>query len=267
MIIDTHTHPLAGWKAKEADASIQNCGFEKAIAAASPLDHWGSALNKETSRLVDRHPTKLVGLVGIHPPDVEQSLRDIETYGKKGFKGIKLMPTAGYYPDDERFRKIFEEVNARKWMVLMHCGWCSKGVKEKDLPQSTRFSDPYHVEPLIRIFPDTDFILAHGGGRVFYPRAWELVSYHENVYVDTCPGQGPWALQNGVAWLGLLNWKRVLFGTDTLIGHPHSSQGFPQTVALIKGILRNIGCAEHTDAVMRDNAKRLLQKHGVQFEP
>ena len=262
-MIDAHTHALAGWTDEDAAHSMQICGFDKAILAAAMIDHWRSDLNEGCARMIEKFPGKLVGLVGIDPPNVDQSLRDIETYGSKGFVGVKLMPTTGYYPDDERCQPVFEEVNARKWIVLTHCGWASGGRKEKDLPQSTRFSDPYHIEPLARIFTDTDFILAHGGGRTFFPRAWELCHYHENVYIDTCPGQGPWALQHGGMWLELLKWDRVLFGTDMLLGSMEAAQKHYDAVQEIKSILREIGFAKHTHEVMHGNAEQLLRKHGV----
>jgi predicted TIM-barrel fold metal-dependent hydrolase len=262
-MIDVHTHAQQGWNLDTVGTDIETCGFEKAFLLASPIDHWGSDLNPGCAELVEAFPDKLLGLVGIHPPDIDQSLRDIETYGKKGFIGVKLMPTVGYYPDDERFRPIFQEINNRKWIVLTHCGWCSPGEKDKDLPQSTRFTDPYHVEPLARIFPETDFILAHGGGRTFFPRAAELTHYHDNVYIDTCPGQGTWILRHGGIWLGVLDWKRVLFGTDLFLGREDHAEGYRDKIHLTESLVGMAGYGEHTAHVMHDNAARLLCKHGV----
>lgn len=262
-MIDTHTHAAPGWTREGVTRELGICGMSKALVAALPLNHWGGELTPGVARLVAEFPDRLAGLIGIHPPDVEGSLRQIREYGDKGFVGIKLMPTTGYYPDEERFRPIFEEVNRRKWMVLTHCGWCSKGAVVPDLPQSTRFTDPYHVEPLARIFPDTDFILAHAGGRIFFPRAAELTHYHENVYIDTCPGQGTWALKHEDEWLCILNWKNVLFGTDTAFGRPGSAEHYAARLTVLKDILVDKGYGEKMDAVLHDNAARLLRKRGI----
>jgi hypothetical protein len=54
-------------------------GVDRILLAASPLDQWGSDLNEGCARLIERFPEKAVGLIGIHPPDVDQSLRDIAT--------------------------------------------------------------------------------------------------------------------------------------------------------------------------------------------
>lgn len=262
-MIDTHTHIVAGCTREAAEATLKSCLFDRALVAALPLDHWGSAENEECARLIEQFPDRMTGLVGIHPPNVDESLRAIEQYGKRGFIGVKLMPSVGYYPDEERFLPIFRELNARKWLVLTHCGWCSKGVKEQDLPQSTRFTDPYHIEPLARVFKGIDFILAHGGGRTFFPRSAELTSYHENIYIDTCPGQGVWVLRHGGEWLNLLCWDRVLFGTDTAFGRPGTADLYREKVYLVKSLVGWSGHGAYIEGVFHNNAAKLLRKHGV----
>lgn len=264
VMIDTHTHLAPGWTRDGVRRELGICGLDKALVAALPLDHWGGELTPGVARLLEEIPDRFAGLLGIHPPDVEGSLRQIAEYGDHpGIVGIKLMPTVGYYPDEERFRPIFEEVNRRGWLVLQHCGWCSKGVKVPDLPQSTRFTDPYHVEPLARIFPETDFILAHGGGRIFFPRAAELTNYHQNVYIDTCPGQGTWALKHEEEWLCLLRWTNVLFGTDMAFGKPGAAEHYAERLTVLKDILVDKGHGDKMEAVLHGNAARVLAKRGI----
>lgn len=265
MLIDTHTHAWIGWKKDDVRKDLKTATADFFLLSASPLDHWGTDLNEGCARLIKLFPDKFAGLIGIHPPDIEESLRAIDTYHRRGFIGVKLMPTAGYYPDDERFLKIFSEINARKMIVLTHCGWCSKGVKPVDLPQCTLYSHPYHFEPLVRQFPDTDFILAHGGGRTMFQAAFDLEHYHPNVWIDTCPGNGTWVLQHAGHWLNLLEWDRILFGTDSCFGKPASMAQFPFTEALVRRLLLQSGFGQHTASVMGENARRLLRKHKVRI--
>jgi len=267
MLIDTHTHTLTDWTEDGVTRCFEDTGVDRILLAALPLDHWGDGLTPDCARLMERFPDKVSGLIGIHPPNIDQSLRDIENYHKKGFIGIKLMPTAGYYPDDEKYRAIFEEVNARKMIVMSHCGWCSAGKKAQDLPQSTRFSHPYHFEPLVRLFKDTDFIFAHGGGRTMFQAAFELSQYHKNVWIDTCPGQGTWILQHAGIWLNVLNWDNLLFGTDMNYGKTRLiDEGYFKEVEMfVRNAINIAGFRDKTDGVMGGNAKRLLEKHGVQF--
>jgi predicted TIM-barrel fold metal-dependent hydrolase len=261
-VIDVHLHARAGWDREEVARELAALPFERGLLLAAPIDHWGSDLNEGCARLVAEFPDRLIGMVGVHPPDLDGSLRAIEEYGRRGFVGVKLMPTSGYYPDDERHRKVFEEIDGRGWMVLSHCGWCSRGVKERDLPQSTGYADPYHIEPLARTFTATDFILAHGGGMATFPRAWELNHYMENVYIDSCPGHGPWTLEHGTPWLDAINWDRVLFGTDLLLGDPESAAGYAARIERIRGVIEKIGFGDRLDSVLHGNAARLLEKRG-----
>lgn len=265
-MIDTHTHPRQGWNEGDSARCLEEAGLDKIVVAAAPIDHWGSDTNEGCARYCERFPERTVGLIGITPPDVEQSLRDIEKYHQQGFIGVKLMPTTGYYPDEEKHRRVFEEVNARKMICLSHCGWCSAGIKERDLPQSTLYSHPYHLEPLIRIFPDTDFIFAHGGGRTAFQAAFELVAYHKNAWVDTCPGQGTWVLQHAGHWLNVVNWDRVLFGTDISYTHDGAIPLLRKRATLVESLLQQAGLGGRTRAVMHENAKCLLEKHGVSVE-
>lgn len=119
MLIDTHTHAWIGWKEEDVREQFTHTGVDRVLLAATPLDHWGADLIEGCARFIEKFPQKAVGLIGVHPPNLDQSLRDIDTYHRKGFGGIKLMPTAGYYPQEDRFRMLFEEVNARKMSRIM----------------------------------------------------------------------------------------------------------------------------------------------------
>jgi predicted TIM-barrel fold metal-dependent hydrolase len=241
-------------------------GTERVLLAAAPLDHWGTDLTEKCAEILERFPEKVSGLIGIHPPDIDQSLREIDRWHRKGFLGVKLMPTAGYFPNEERFLPMFEEINSRKMIVLTHCGWCSPGVKEKDLPQCTLYSHPYNFEPLIRIFPETDFIFAHGGGRTMFQAAFDLVCYHQNAWVDTCPGHGTWVLEFAERhWLDVLKWERVLFGTDTCFGADNAVGRFREIDAKVRRLLKQSGNEDKAPGVMGLNARRLLERHGVAF--
>ncbi|MHC4871515.1 MAG: amidohydrolase family protein [Planctomycetota bacterium] len=271
MLIDTHTHITPGTTKEKMEECFEFTGADRILALAAAeeyRDYWLSDANDGVLNVMKMMPEKVSGLIGIHPPNVDESLKAIDKYHKEGFVGIKLMPTVGYYPDDEKHRKVFEEINARKMIVLSHCGWAGPttwGEKmDSDIAQCTLCSHPYHLEPLIRIFTDTDFIMAHGGGRTMYQAAFELNMYHENAWLDFCPGNGTWILQNGGReWFNILNWDRVLFGTDSLYGHPLSIEQFPKTKHFTECSLRNLGYIDHAGKMFGLNAERLLKKHGA----
>jgi predicted TIM-barrel fold metal-dependent hydrolase len=266
MIIDVHTHAIPGWTEEESvRKTFETTGIDRAFLLAMGLDHYRGDNNENCARMLELFPDRLHGFIGIHPPDIEGSLRSLDTYCRKGFIGVKLMPTSGYYPDDERYRRVFEEINARKLIVLSHCGWCSKGRDPKhDLPQNTLYSHPYHFEPLIRIFQDTDFIFAHGGGRTHYQAAFELVRYHDNAWVDFTPGQGTWILKFAPPeWIEVLDWSRALFGTDTAFGCAETDAMFHNRLNVVKEAMAKQGLTDKMDSLLHGNAETLLRKHGI----
>ncbi len=266
MIIDVHTHAIPGWTPEGVKKSFEITGIDQAFLLAMGIDHYRGEGNDSCLKMMELFPGRFHGFIGIHPPDVDESLRRLDFYCRKGFIGVKLMPPSGFYPDDERHRRVFEEINARKLIVLSHCGWCSKGRDpEHDLPQSTKYSHPHNFEPLIRIFQDTDFIFAHGGGRTAYQAAFELVRYHENAWIDFTPGQGTWILKYAAPeWVEVLDWDRALFGTDTAFGCEDTDARFANRLQVVKDAMHAQGLDNKLDAMLSGNAIRLLKKHGVE---
>jgi len=258
MFIDAHAHAAQDWTMEAVEEGLKRTGVDRVLLAASPLDYYPVAGNEACARIVERFPDRIWGLIGIHPPDEDASLRALDRYHGKGFAGVKLMTTAGYYPDDERYRRVFEEVGARNMIVLTHCGWAIGNPDKPPLGQCTLCSDPYHFEPFLRLYPDADVIFAHGGGRTLFPGALNLVHYHPNAWVDTCPGNGPWVFRHGGPYLDFSIWDQVLFGTDDCYGNLARSRA-PEKAAQMREILDETGRGEHTEAVFGGNAARLLE--------
>ena len=116
----------------------------------------------------------------------------------------------------------------------------------------------------MRIFKDTDFILAHAGGRTAYQAAFDLIRNHTNAWTDTCPGNGSWVLKFAPKeWLGVLNWDRLLFGTDTIYGDQPSAVHYRERETVIREAIANAGYGERYADVQSHNAERLLKQHGL----
>lgn len=265
MIIDTHTHMLRECTADALRESLALTGVDRILLASlpPPRHQSGLASNEDAARIRDLFPDRVAALIGIYPPHVDESLREIDRYHKRGFVGVKIMPNDGYLPDDERHLRVFEEINARKMIVLSHCGRCAPA-GNPDIPQCTLNSHPYRFEPLIRVFTDTDFIFAHAGGRTMYEAAFDLVRHHENAWTDTCPGNGTWVLKFAPReWLDVLNWDRLLFGTDTVYGDRASALHYAERETVIREAIEKAGFGARYAAVQCHNASSLLRKHGV----
>lgn len=117
-------------------------GISKAILSISspgillkPDDVAAAALlarqcNAYTAQLKKDYPDKFGFYAHLPLPDVEASLKEIETTYAEGADGIVFLSNfAGLYPTDPRFARIWEELNRRKAVVFFHpaqpCVRCS----------------------------------------------------------------------------------------------------------------------------------------------
>lgn len=121
----------------------------------------------------------------------------------EGFKGIKIYPPLGYFPQDPRLDPVYEYAEANELPVMTHCsrgGVYTKGdikdkikehphapmnpgrLKNKDL--TDYFTDPFNYKKVFEKFPDLKMCLAHFGG----DEEWEK-------YLDD-----PWDPNTGTEW-------------------------------------------------------------------
>lgn len=139
------------------------------------------------------------------------------------FKGIKLYPPLGYYPNDTRLAPIFEYASKNNLPVMTHC---SRGgvsikkvtkamlnepnpigrpvVKKKAQHFSDIYTDPANYDPIASKYPALKICLAHFGGDTewdkYLEHSWQpgspeedkswlsviidLILKHENIYTD-----------------------------------------------------------------------------------
>lgn len=157
---------------------------------------------KEMRKLsTEKYPGKLLPFVAIDPnnPDVFDIFLDAFS-DKGGFFGIKIYPSLGYLPSDEKLMRIFEVCEEKNIPVTTHCGGGIVHttqrvvrIKGKELDENdnlvTReekhtnlfrlsggkiakiFNDPKNWEPVLHTFPKLKLNLAHFGGT----EAWEIM--------------------------------------------------------------------------------------------
>jgi predicted TIM-barrel fold metal-dependent hydrolase len=101
----------------------------------------------------------------------------------EGFRGIKIYPPLGYFPQDPRLDPLYEYAQANNLPVMTHCsrgGVYTKGdikdeikkhphapmnpgrFKNKDL--TDYFTDPFNYKKVFEKFPNLKICLAHFGG-------------------------------------------------------------------------------------------------------
>lgn len=138
------------------------------------------------------------------------------------FKGIKIYPRLGFYPNDDRLYPIYDYAQKVNIPVLSHCsrgGVHTRKITQDMLnhPQRGRlkklkakhfshyFTEPRNYESILSDFPDLRLCLAHFGGNAEWDKylntAWhptkpdlknkswvseivDLMKVHQNLYTD-----------------------------------------------------------------------------------
>lgn len=124
--------PTPTWSAKEHIAYMDQAGIERSILSLStPHIHHGNGehaialtrkINEEAASLCREYPDRFSFAACLPMPEVEASIKEIAyAYEKLGAVGIKVASNSnGVYLGDPAMDPIFEELNARKAVVIIH---------------------------------------------------------------------------------------------------------------------------------------------------
>ncbi|WP_130906424.1 amidohydrolase family protein [Pseudomonas sp. Sample_16] len=164
-----------------------------------------------TLKMVQTYPDRFIGCFVYNPRcGVENGVEAIERYVKEyGFKMVQMQANMHAYRPDRALdwvRPAFEKCAELGIPVKLHTG---------DGP----YSIPSEWVPMIKEFPNVDFIMAHfgvqtGGVYVFEPMQWAMEL--PNVYCES-----GWCLQSRIVeFAKVLPTHKILFGTDTPPNEP-----------------------------------------------
>ena len=151
-----------------------------------PSLEFAKALSKQTNeicaKLIGDYPERFGAFATIPLPDVEAALEEIKyALGVLKLDGVVLLSNYdGYYLGDQRFDKLFSELNRLKAVVFIH-PVTPPGIEQSHLglPEAmvdvcfdtTRTAFSLIVNGVTKKYPDVRFILAHAGGAVPYMAA------------------------------------------------------------------------------------------------
>lgn len=194
------------------------------VTVLAPLDFWLMCptttethltiekKNEIYAKAVEKYPEKLISLVGVDPRRKDALKLFKKGIEEWGMKGLKLHPTAGFYPHDPACYPLYEKAQEYDVPVLVHTGG-------QPAPGQARYAQPIHIDTVASLFPDVKIIMAHmafGSWR----EAIDLATMKPNLYFDFSAWQSHWnsnpdylyyPLRTAIDMLG--PW-RVLFGTD-----------------------------------------------------
>ena len=201
-------------------AKMDEAGIDRAVLL--PLDFWlgcppcaGMSIgekNRAYAEAVNRHKGRLLTHVGVDPRR-DDSLRIMqEGVEEHGAVGLKLHPTAGFFPDDPVCEPFYRKALEYGIPVLIHSG-------NEPAPLKIKFSQPKYIDAAAASFPELKIIIAHTG-HGWWQEAIDVASAKPNVYVDFSGWQMEYL--NGADYyyhplrfaIDTLGPWRVLFGTD-----------------------------------------------------
>ncbi len=257
-LIDMHNHAWFEGDGSEWLARMDRLSIEVMVLLGlpdeTPPDWTGSAwgTNARMLEMVRRHPGRFVGGCFLDPRRGPQAVTDLRRWHAEGIRIVKLFPNYGYFPDDESLRPFFEAVAELKMAVLSHCGWAWAAPNTEC---ASYYSSPGRFEKLIRLFPETIFILAHMGGISGFLEAIMLSTRTPNTYLDCSPGQGEWVLEAAGPMAATVPPDKLLWGADTT--------NLDRILASHRKLLANAGFGSNFESVFYSNGRAVLERIGA----
>ena len=216
--------------------------------------------NEQVEHLFDKYPQRLIGGFEVNPLNMQESLDALKRYHGLGFKVVKMFPCLGFYPDDETFYPLYEEITEMKMMVLFHMGGARSTVLKGKGPMkiSSKYGRPRNIDALAFRFRELVLIMAHMGSPD-YEEAVYMAANHPNVYVDcssTVYRSVFKSLKAREDYLFLpVDFKKMLWGLD---GNP---EAYASRIKETRELMTELGWQEHIPDVFYDNACRLLREY------
>lgn len=169
--------------------------------------------NDKVSGYVKEYPDRLIGFAGIDPRRGKEAIHELERCVEEfGFKGVKLWPLTGFYPDDLKFYPFYERVEDLGATILCHTGL---GVTNTYL----KYNRPMYVDTVAVDFPNINIIMAHMGDP-WVNEAIAVAAKNPNVYMDISGLEPSFKRAPFIFFQNLLQAKmlcgidKILFGSD-----------------------------------------------------
>jgi uncharacterized protein len=140
------------------------------MGAGKPLTSYRDQL-VELAKLQRAHPETIIPFFAADPR--RPGLLDLfqEFIEHRGFKGVKLYPNLGYFPDDPKLIEIYAICQQKNIPVLAHCspgGISLRGISKE---QAQAYAHPSNYKDIVKNYPGVNFCLAHFGGTQEWERS------------------------------------------------------------------------------------------------
>ncbi len=215
FILDCHGHfgPCQGFhipnrSADEFVTVLDRIGINAVVI--STLGNFVPFGNDVVAGAMSAYPERFIGYARVnanYPDDVKPEL--VRCFDELGFKGIKIHPYCDQvFPDDPRYKPVWEFSSERKVPVLIHT-WNSLRYVDALLD----YCLPSLFAKIAEEYPDAIILLGHSGGEYDgVLDAIKVAKEYPNVYLDTASSRlYPEVIEMMVDEVGA---ERVLYGSD-----------------------------------------------------
>ena len=217
--------------------------------------------NRIFGEVAEKHGKRLAHLAAVDPRRKGTAALLEKCVTEHGARGLKLHPTAGFYPDDPMCFPLYEKAQELGVTVLFHCG-------TQPYPMKAKYARPIFVDSVAAEFPDLKLVMAHVG-LCWWEEALALAGSKWNLSVDFSGWQRTFLNSPKDVYLMLrhaLNeigpW-RVMFGTD----NPYLALMLP-TKEWVAGVQAAVESKDFTfsqeeiDIIMGPAAAKLFKMEG-----
>jgi len=220
MLIDAHHHlvidkeicPYFEQYAEKIEeiAEKYNIDYLCIMGLGNEFSHFGG--NNAVLKLADRCSKILpIAYVNLDSDTPEQ----ISVFVDQGFRAFKCINPKLPYNSDV-YIPLYEAIAKTGKYIHFHTGLQGSAGGHVD-SSNVR---PVLLDRICHLFPEMPVIMAHLGGMAWINEGLAMLNYHDNLFCDLTGG--PASLDSkwykSYACRSELNWDKVVFGTDSMIG-------------------------------------------------
>lgn len=165
--------------------------------------------NETVARLRDRYPDKVIPFVYVDPRQADAAETVRRLVKQEGFRGLKLYPPIGFYPDAPELVGFFEAIDDLAIPILFHAGRVAPHPAMR-----CKYADPRYLEGVAFTARRCAVVVGHAGN------PWKDVTYGiacgvRNMYIDltTSGGADPEFVRR-VAESPQIGPGRMVWGSD-----------------------------------------------------
>ena len=232
------------------EMAMDHFGIARALIQSAPPQAT-SLLGNEALRELAKTRGERFWVSQFADPRMPNGVEALEAIAAAGLKVIKLLPPAGFQPDDPAYEPFFAAMERLGLVVMAHTGFITARHKAEEKKagafMSSKYANPIYWDRPARQFPDLTIILCHTGGALWFEEGAQMVTQHDNVWGDVS-GFGLFALQR-LLHLGVtLDWSKLFWGNDS------PPFAYPVNLRLVMETLRRNDAEALAPQLLHDNA-------------